>query len=123
MPPPHSIWPPTIIATVNCDGEEADAAASGKVLECGFEENGWGYWAKIKDSNGLTWVYAHLKGNPTDVSSQNGVGLKIGQQVYAGQTIIGICDNTGHSDGSHLHIEVRDSAWNAIDPMTKMGDC
>jgi murein DD-endopeptidase MepM/ murein hydrolase activator NlpD len=111
------------IAAVGCDGKEIYAAASGTVLECGFEAGGWGYYTKIKDSNGLIWVYAHLKGNPTKDSSQYGVGIKYNQAVLPGQTKIGICDNTGHSEGSHLHLEVRDSAWNAINPMTKVGDC
>jgi murein DD-endopeptidase MepM/ murein hydrolase activator NlpD len=111
------------IAVANCDGNNVYAAASGTVLAWGFEAGGWGNWIKIQDANGLTWVYAHLKGNPHNDSSLYGVGIKANQEVVAGSTVIGICDDTGHSDGSHVHLEVRDSAWNAINPMTKIGDC
>lgn len=59
----------------------------------------WGNYVCIKDSNGLLWYYCHLKE----------------RKVVQGQTIkegdlIGIEGNTGNSQGSHLHIELRSGA-------------
>jgi len=60
---------------------------------------------KIMDNNGNVWVYAHLDGTRDDPS---GIGLEPGTKVVAGETKIGLCDQSGRSEGgAHLHLELR----------------
>lgn len=56
---------------------------------------GWGNYVRIRHSNGLASLYAHLAS----------VNVTVGQQVQAGQHI-GMMGNTGQSDGKHLHFEI-----------------
>jgi len=90
------------------------AAASGEVIYVGKQTKldkitgekiitGFGYYVKIRDNAGNIWVYAHLLGTDDDPS---GIGLTEGTKVTAGITPIGLCDNTGTSYGSHLHMEI-----------------
>ena len=77
-------------------GKPAVAADSGTVIEASTGWNGgYGTVVKIRHSNGLITVYAHLQ------------TLKVskGQTVTRGQTI-GLIGNTGRSFGPHLHFEV-----------------
>lgn len=78
------------------------AAASGQVIRAdGNDKNGFGNVVMIGHTNTsgkkmcLT-VYAHL----------NSIGVKVGQQVSAGD-FIGVEGNTGGSRGAHLHFEIR----------------
>lgn len=67
----------------------------------------YGNYVKIKHTNGMYTLYAHMK--------YDTVCVKVGDKVKKGQTI-GYMGNTGHSFGSHLHFEVRDKNDNKIDP-------
>ena len=77
-------------------GKPAVAADGGTVIQA---SNGWnggyGNVVKIRHSNGLITVYAHLQT----------VKVVTGQYVSRGQTI-GLIGNTGYSFGPHLHFEV-----------------
>ena len=77
-------------------GKPAVAADSGTVIEASTGWNGgYGTVVKIRHSNGLITVYAHLKE----------LKVSVGQRVTRGQTI-GLIGNTGRSFGPHLHFEV-----------------
>lgn len=73
------------------------AAASGVVMDEGYEANsgGWGNWIAIKHPNGLVTLYGH----------QSSFSVSPGQAVVQGQ-VIGYEGNTGFSTGSHLHFSV-----------------
>lgn len=65
----------------------------------------YGNAVKIKHSNGMYTLYAHLKS----------VKVKKGDKVVKGQKI-GVMGNTGNSYGRHLHFEVRDKKDVRINP-------
>lgn len=67
----------------------------------------YGNFVKIKHSNGLYTLYAHLK--------YGSVCVDIGDKIKKG-TVIGYMGNTGHSIGAHLHFEVRNNLDKKIDP-------
>lgn len=76
------------------------AAASGEVLFAGWDnENSsraYGYMVKIKHSNGMVTLYAHM----------NKTIAKTGDYVQVGD-VIGLVGSTGNSTGPHLHFELR----------------
>jgi murein DD-endopeptidase MepM/ murein hydrolase activator NlpD len=64
---------------------------SNNCSSCGF-----GSYVIIEHKNGYRTFYAHL----TSVSVKKGQRLNSGEEV-------GTMGNTGHSDGCHLHFEIR----------------
>ncbi len=88
-------------------GKPAVAAASGEVIEASVGWNGgYGNIVKVRHSNGLITVYAHL----------HSVKVSKGQKVSAGDTV-GLIGNTGRSFGPHLHFEVVDKYGNRKNPL------
>lgn len=86
---------------------------AGAVENVGFDSGGYGNFVIINHGNGYWSLYAHM--------SQ--VYVKKGQNVTA-TTIVGVEGSTGHSTGSHLHLEIRkgsNSNSNVINPMTFLG--
>lgn len=77
-------------------GDTIYAAFSGKVRVKKYNAGGFGYYLVLRHSNGLETVYGHLSKQLVNES----------QEVVSGQPI-GLCGNTGHSFGSHLHFETR----------------
>ena len=74
------------------------------------ESNGWGYGTRveIKTNDGkYTTMYAHLKAGS--------LRLKVGDTVEKGQQV-GIMGNTGNSQATHLHFEVKNSSGVKINP-------
>ncbi len=59
----------------------------------------WGNWVAVQHPNGLTTLYAHMKGFAVT-----------GGYVKKGQ-VIGYQGNTGFSTGSHLHFSVYTDFW------------
>ncbi|GHJ46048.1 hypothetical protein Cs7R123_33900 [Catellatospora sp. TT07R-123] len=86
------------------EGTPYSAVHDGTVILAGWN-GGYGYCIIIDHGNGLKTVYGH--------SSK--LLVKVGDKVKAGQ-VIGLGGNTGHSFGSHLHLEihVNDVAVNPI---------
>lgn len=78
----------------------------GTVDAVGWSQTGCGYRVVIKNVDGNLAVYCHMEG---DSSS-----LTYGQHVFAGATLIGSVDSTGHSSGDHLHIGVKDANGNTV---------
>ena len=93
------------------EGTPIVAAAAGRVAYVRQEYQGGGFtneylgkanYVVLEHPDGLHSLYFHL--------AYQGVVVKVGQQVAAGQ-IIALSGNTGHSTGPHLHFEVQGSDW------------
>ena len=65
----------------------------------------YGNMVKVKHGNGMFSLYAHLKS----------VRVKVGD-IVTEDTRLGIMGNTGNSDGTHLHFEVREPNDTRINP-------
>lgn len=90
------------------------ATADGVVEFVGANSSGYGVQIRIKHSETITTLYAHL----------SSVAVKRGQKVKRHE-YIGRSGNTGQSSGPHLHYEVRvrdnlKSPYHAIDPLKNM---
>jgi murein DD-endopeptidase MepM/ murein hydrolase activator NlpD len=87
------------------DGTRIMAAGAGTVVLAGVEA-GYGNAVLIDHGNGFLTHYGHM----------SVIGVKVGQQVAAGQEI-GNEGSTGHSTGPHLHFEVHQGTYkNPIEP-------
>lgn len=69
--------------------------------------NSYGNYVKIKQDNGMFTLYAHLK--------YGSVKCKVGDNILEGE-IIGYMGSTGHTNGAHLHFEVRNESDIRINP-------
>ncbi len=86
------------ISGANASGSLVVAGATGKVIEAGWSNGGYGNYVLIDHGNGVETLYAHMLDNSLMVS--------VGDIVPKGQAI-GRVGNTGYSFGAHLHFEVR----------------
>lgn len=96
------------------------AINNGIVIRSSFDSKGWGNYVAIKQDDGYTVIYCHLK-------TRN---LKVNQRVAAG-TQVGVEGSTGQVTGSHLHLEIRKNysdKYSTINPLdylnveNKVGD-
>ncbi len=72
------------------------AAAAGRVIAAGWNTGGYGYFVMIDHGNGFSTLYGHM----SKVIAVNGEYVECGD-------LIGEVGNTGDSDGSHCHFEIR----------------
>jgi murein DD-endopeptidase MepM/ murein hydrolase activator NlpD len=86
------------------EGTPIHAAASGTVIEAGWE-GGYGNLTVIDHGGGLATAYGH----------QSSFAVSSGQHVSQGQ-VIGYVGCTGRCFGPHLHFEVRVNG-EAVDPL------
>lgn len=84
------------------------AATSGVASEVytGGWNGGYGVHVIVSGSNGYSSLYAHM----------SSVNVSAGQQVVAGQTVVGWVGMTGRTTGPHLHFEIR-GAGGGVDPL------
>ncbi|MDF3826033.1 peptidoglycan DD-metalloendopeptidase family protein [Enterococcus faecium] len=75
-------------------GEPIYASKSGKVIKAEYHPS-WGNVVVIEHEDGTSALYAH----------QQEYEVKVGNKVSQGE-IIGYVGSTGHSTGSHLHLEI-----------------
>lgn len=76
-------------------GTDIPAFGAGTVVEA-KDNGGWGNTVVVQMQDGTQMRYAHL----------HSLNVSVGQYVGAG-TVVGKLGNTGHSDGEHLHFEVK----------------
>lgn len=98
------------LAGNECRDKQVIAVAAGTVIKtvksyAPDTGDSYGNYVKIKHSDSVTTIYAHLLR----------VDVEEGDRVQQGQRI-GRCDNTGNSTGNHLHFEIRING-KAVDPM------
>ena len=77
-------------------GDTVRAAFTGKISTTAYQAKGYGYYVKIRHTNGMETVYGHLKK----------ILVKPNQIVKAGEAIA-LGGNTGRSTGPHLHFETK----------------
>lgn len=88
------------------NGQAADSIGSGKVIQVGYEEKGYGNYVVVDHGNGYTSLYGHLQK----------ATVKQGDTVSAGQRV-GVIGSTGSSTAPHLHLRVHKNGQ-SIDPRT-----
>ena len=86
-------------------GTAVVATANSVVTETGYHDE-MGNYIQLCAGNGWCTRYMHL----------SGVGVVAGQSGGWGETI-GWIGSTGNSTGPHLHYEIRDPNWQAVDPL------
>lgn len=86
-------------------GANVRAAASGRVVQAGWDSGGYGYLVTLWHGDGVRTMYAHL----------SAVLVHRGQRIAAGARV-GRVGATGHAFGPHLHFEVRVRGA-AVDPL------
>ena len=77
-------------------GDSVRAAFTGKISTTAYQAKGYGYYVKIRHTNGIETVYGHL----------SKILVKPNQVVKAGE-VIALGGNTGRSTGPHLHFETK----------------
>jgi len=87
-------------------GEEILPIKPGVVEEAGFSTSGYGNMVIVNHGGGMTSLYAHL----------SKVSVKQGQEVTP-DTVIGKVGASGHTSGSHLHLEIRKDG-RAVNPFS-----
>jgi murein DD-endopeptidase MepM/ murein hydrolase activator NlpD len=99
------------------NGTDILATDDGKVVEVGFDKDGFGNYVKLEHPWGES-IYAHM----------DRVSVAEGVEVQRG-TILGPSDNTGGSTGPHLHFAIRiypyrrgDGWGGCCDPQTFMAE-
>jgi murein DD-endopeptidase MepM/ murein hydrolase activator NlpD len=85
-------------------GEPVRAAATGYIVEAGWEQI-FGYFVRIDHGNGIKTLYGH----------NERIVVKKGEKVTRGQTIA-YSGNSGRSSAPHLHFEVVKNNVN-VDPL------
>jgi murein DD-endopeptidase MepM/ murein hydrolase activator NlpD len=90
-------------------GTPVHAAGGGTVAYAGWNDTGYGNVVVIAHGPIFT-IYGHM----------SRLSVRCGQSVTAGQQI-GLSGNTGNSTGPHLHFEMRDADWNAVNPASYIG--
>ncbi|TDC60453.1 M23 family metallopeptidase [Micromonospora sp. KC207] len=99
----------TGIDLVAPEGTPYVAIHEGTVTKAGWF-GGYGYAVIVKHADGSEAIYGH----------SSAVSVKEGQQIKAGDQL-GLVGNTGHSYGSHLHLEIHVNG-DPLDPVPWLQD-
>jgi murein DD-endopeptidase MepM/ murein hydrolase activator NlpD len=86
-------------------GTEIRSVTAGRVVSTGYDGR-YGNKTVIRLAGGTELWYCH----------QTGIDVRVGQRVRAGQPI-GTVGSTGNVTGPHLHLEVRPSEDEPVDPL------
>lgn len=86
-------------------GTKIYSAVKGTVVLAQYSSSA-GNWVKVQTESGWTVVMMHM----------DSLAVSAGQAVKQGD-FLGYSGNTGNSTGPHLHLEVRDPEYNALNPI------
>lgn len=86
-------------------GTKVYSAVKGTVILAEYSSSA-GNWVKVQTDTGWTVVMMHM----------DSLAVSAGQTVEQGD-FLGFSGNTGNSTGPHLHLEVRDPDYKAINPI------
>lgn len=86
-------------------GTKIQAPCDGEVVFTGWA-GGYGKMARIKTSNGLVLVFAHM----TNIACKEGTKIKKGQ-------LVGNVGSTGRSTGPHLHFGIMNKKKDYVNPL------
>lgn len=85
-------------------------------VKCPLYSPGYGSIYKTGvDSSAGNYVYIKIGQHYLFYAHLDSIAVKVGQKVQPG-TKIGICGTTGNSTGVHLHLGIRNSSWDWIEP-------
>ncbi|MGL5795430.1 MAG: peptidoglycan DD-metalloendopeptidase family protein, partial [Waterburya sp.] len=87
------------------------AAASGEVIEAGWNSGGYGNLVKLQHLDGSVTLYGH----------NDRILVTLGQKVNKGEQIAEM-GSTGYSTGSHLHFEIHSRSQGAVDPLAYLSN-
>jgi murein DD-endopeptidase MepM/ murein hydrolase activator NlpD len=87
------------------EGIPVMASTEGKVVEVGYDEDGYGRYVKVSYNNRF-YMYGHM----------SKILVPEGYYLNKGETL-GLVGSTGLSTGPHVHFEVRYSNNSTIDPL------
>ncbi len=87
-------------------GTELVSIISGKVIQTGYDANGYGHYIVVEEERSKQTV---LYGHCDRLIAIEGEEVKLGQ-------IIATVGSTGKSTGPHVHLEIRDSSGNKLNP-------
>lgn len=87
-------------------GTDLVTIVDGMVIQTGYDANGYGHFIVVEDERSKqTVLYGHC----------NSIIANEGDEVKLGQTIAAI-GSSGKSTGPHVHLEIRDSSGNKLNP-------
>ena len=87
-------------------GTELVSIIAGKVIQTGYDANGYGHYIIVEEERSKqTVLFGHC----------NSLIANEGDEVKQGQTIA-IIGSSGKSTGPHVHLEIRDSSGNKLNP-------
>jgi murein DD-endopeptidase MepM/ murein hydrolase activator NlpD len=100
------------------EGTPITATMSGVMSYENQAGGGFGKYIKLKTVDNYEIIFAHLSAYGADKNGKQGqvdIPVKAGQVIgYSGKT--GLNVSSGHGDGAHLHVEVRNEKGEHIDP-------
>jgi len=86
-------------------GTELLSIIEGNVSKVGYDANGLGHYIIVENKKGESILYGHCRS----------IEASLGDEVEVGNTIA-LVGSTGKSTGPHVHLEVRDSEGNKLNP-------
>jgi murein DD-endopeptidase MepM/ murein hydrolase activator NlpD len=86
-------------------GTELLSIIEGSVSKVGYDANGLGHYIIVENEKGQSILYGHC----------SSIEASLGDEVKVGN-IIALVGSTGKSTGPHVHLEVRDSEGNKLNP-------
>lgn len=86
-------------------GTDLLSIIEGTVTKVAYDADGYGHYIVVENKKGQSVLYGHC----------SSIKLSLGDQVEVGD-VVALLGSTGKSTGPHVHLEVRDSDGNKLNP-------